>query len=115
MPQDVGDLTELVAAARDGDQDAFEQCPARQVVGAACQGRCQSIRLRDPSLDRSGLVVLNDSLTDGWSVKVDGRKATPVRVNSVMRGVVAGPGRHTIVWSYTTPGLTTTLMQVIGP
>jgi RNA polymerase sigma-70 factor (ECF subfamily) len=25
MPQDVGDLTELVAAARDGDQDAFEQ------------------------------------------------------------------------------------------
>src|SRR6187397_3431606 len=25
MPQEIGDLTELVAAARDGDQDAFEQ------------------------------------------------------------------------------------------
>jgi Bacterial membrane protein YfhO len=59
----------------------------------------------DATLDRTGLVVLNDSLTDGWSVKVDGRPARPVRVNSVMRGVVAGPGRHTIVWSYSTPGL----------
>jgi hypothetical protein len=59
----------------------------------------------DARLDREGLVVLNDSLTDGWTVKVDGRPATPVRVNSVMRGVVAGPGRHQIVWSYMTPGL----------
>lgn len=59
----------------------------------------------DATLDRTGLVVLNDNLTDGWTVKVDGRKAEPVRVNSLMRGVVAGPGRHTIVWSYMTPGL----------
>jgi hypothetical protein len=59
----------------------------------------------DATLDRTGLVVLNDSLTDGWSVKVDGRPARIVRVNSVMRGVVAGPGRHRIVWSYETPGL----------
>ncbi|WCB95062.1 hypothetical protein DSM104299_03804 [Baekduia alba] len=59
----------------------------------------------DATLDRRGLVVLNDSYTDGWSVTVDGRKAAPVRVNSVMRGVVAGPGRHEIVWSYAMPGL----------
>ncbi|HEY6761855.1 MAG TPA: YfhO family protein [Baekduia sp.] len=59
----------------------------------------------DATLDRTGLVVLNDSLTPGWTVTVDGRTADPVRVNSVMRGVVAGPGHHTIVWSYRMPGL----------
>ncbi|MES1171416.1 MAG: YfhO family protein, partial [Actinomycetota bacterium] len=59
----------------------------------------------DARLDRRGLVVLNESLTDGWTVTVDGEKADPVRVNSVMRGVVAGPGRHEIVWSYAMPGL----------
>lgn len=68
-------------------------------------GRQNATTTLDATLDRTGLVVLNDSLTDGWTVKVDGRKADPIRVNSVMRGVVAGPGRHTIVWSYTTPGL----------
>jgi hypothetical protein len=59
----------------------------------------------EATLDRTGLVVLNDSLTDGWKVTVDGKNAKPVRVNSVMRGVVAGPGRHTVVWTYSTPGL----------
>jgi hypothetical protein len=59
----------------------------------------------DATLDRTGLVVLNDSLMDGWTVTVDGRRAKAVRVNSLMRGVVAGPGRHEIVWSYMTPGL----------
>jgi hypothetical protein len=56
-------------------------------------------------LDRRGLVVLNDALTDGWSVRVDGRSAPPLFVNDVMRGVVVEPGRHTIAWSYEVPGL----------
>ncbi|HYV16250.1 MAG TPA: hypothetical protein VE972_09520 [Conexibacter sp.] len=56
-------------------------------------------------LDRRGLVVLNDALTAGWSVHVDGRPAPPLYVNDVMRGVIVGPGRHTIVWSYEVPGL----------
>ncbi len=51
------------------------------------------------------MVVLADQLLDGWSVRVDGRPARPLRVNTVLRGVVVGPGRHTIVWSYRVPGL----------
>ncbi len=57
------------------------------------------------ALRRPGLVVLNDSLAPGWSVRVDGKPAAVVRVNDVMRGVAAGAGTHTIVWSYRIPGL----------
>src|SRR6185312_8648296 len=40
------------------------------------------------TLDRRGIVVLADQLLNGWSVRVDGRPATPLRVNAVLRGVV---------------------------
>ncbi len=56
-------------------------------------------------LNRRGLVVLDDSLMPGWSVRVDGRAATPLHVNSVMRGVIVPAGRHEVVWSYRVPGL----------
>jgi hypothetical protein len=57
------------------------------------------------SLDRRGLVVLNDDFTEGWSVRVDGRPARALHVDAVMRGVVVGPGRHEVVWSYAVPGM----------
>jgi hypothetical protein len=57
------------------------------------------------SLDRRGLVVLNDDDTAGWSVRVDGHAARALHVNDVMRGVVVPGGRHEIVWSYAVPGL----------
>ncbi|MDW5596156.1 YfhO family protein [Conexibacter stalactiti] len=67
------------------------------------------------SLDDDGLVVLNDQLTDGWSVRVDGRAAEVVRVNDVMRGVVVGSGDHEIEWSYAVPGLSTgLLLSLVG-
>jgi Bacterial membrane protein YfhO len=59
----------------------------------------------EAQLDRRGLVVLNESLLAGWSVRVDGRPQPATRVNAVMRGVIVPPGRHTIVWSYSVPGL----------
>jgi hypothetical protein len=63
-----------------------------------------SVTLR-ATLDRRGLVLLDDNLADGWSVRVDGRPAHVLRANGVLRGVVVGPGRHEIRWSYTVPGL----------
>jgi hypothetical protein len=57
------------------------------------------------TLDRRGVVVLGDQLLGGWSVRVDGHPATPVRVDAVLRGVVVGAGRHEVVWSYRVPGL----------
>lgn len=63
-----------------------------------------SVTLR-ARLDRSGLVVLNEALMDGWSVRVDGRPAPALHVDDVMRGVVVPAGAHTVVWSYAVPGL----------
>jgi len=57
------------------------------------------------NLSRPGLVVLSDSLDDGWTVTVDSRKAAAIRVDSVLRGVEVPAGRHTIRWRYRTPGL----------
>ncbi|HZV75375.1 MAG TPA: hypothetical protein VFF79_16825 [Conexibacter sp.] len=57
------------------------------------------------TLDRRGVVVLGDQLLDGWSVRVDGRPARPLRVDAVLRGVVVDAGRHEIAWSYGVPGL----------
>ena len=56
-------------------------------------------------LERRGIVVLGDQLLDGWSVRVDGRPATPIRVDGVLRGVAVDAGSHEIEWSYRVPGL----------
>jgi hypothetical protein len=80
-------------------------------VGGDPGGRARIVEERNArvtlaaTLARPGLVVLGDRLADGWHVTVDGRTAEPLRVDDVLRGVAAGAGRHTIVWSYTTPGL----------
>jgi hypothetical protein len=57
-------------------------------------------------MTRGGLVVLNDAIDEGWTVRVDGRAAEAVRVNGVMRGVQVPRGSHEIRWSYRVPGLT---------
>ncbi|MFL5816062.1 MAG: YfhO family protein [Conexibacter sp.] len=57
------------------------------------------------TLARRSVVVLADQMLDGWSVRVDGRPASPIRVNTVLRGVAVESGTHTIEWSYRVPGL----------
>jgi len=78
----------------------------RSVQGTASISEASNARVTlRAELDRPGIVVLADQLLDGWSVRVDGRPATPLRVNSVLRGVAVGAGSHTIAWSYRVPGL----------
>jgi hypothetical protein len=71
---------------------------------AIVRERNTSVELR-ATLSRRGLVVLDDQLTEGWSVHVDGRAAEPLHVDSVMRGVIVPAGRHTVEWRYAIPGL----------
>jgi hypothetical protein len=71
---------------------------------ALVEDRNARVALR-AQLDRGGLVVLDDALIDGWSVAVDGRPARALRVDEVMRGVMAPAGSHEVVWSYAVPGL----------
>jgi len=63
-----------------------------------------SVTLR-ATLDRPGLIVLDDDFARGWSVRIDGRGAQALRVDETLRGVVVGRGRHEIRWSYAVPGL----------
>lgn len=56
-------------------------------------------------LRQPGVVVLSDALADGWTVSVDGKARPALRVNDVMRGVIAPAGSHVITWRYRVPGL----------
>ena len=51
-----------------------------------------------------GLAVFSEIFTrEGWSVKIDGTEATPLRVNYVLRAVEVPEGNHIVEWSYRAP------------
>jgi Bacterial membrane protein YfhO len=115
-----------------GEQEALdavfapEFVPATDVVvegeaPAGASGQVSFVR-DDPQrvdlraeLDSPGMVVLTDQLDKGWNVKVDGRDADPLRVDSVLRGVAVPEGTHTVSWTYRAPGLRAgLLLSVLG-
>jgi len=46
------------------------------------------------------VLLLNDKFDPGWKVSVDGKLATLLRCNFLMRGVQLPSGQHTVVFSY---------------
>jgi|ERR1700761_8055909 len=52
------------------------------------------------SLDRNGILVLNDSDYPGWSVDIDGTRGKWVTANYLFRGVFLPPGRHVVRFVY---------------
>ncbi|MGN6189696.1 MAG: YfhO family protein [Conexibacter sp.] len=91
--------------------DALRALGSASAVSAGSSGhvsvtdRSNAVVAIRARMSRPGLVVLNDSFAPGWSVRVDGRDAPPVRVNDVMRGVAVGAGTHQVEWRYRVPGL----------
>ena len=51
-----------------------------------------------------GIVVLNEVFYAGWRVSVDGKAATALRANYLLRGVEVGAGAHRIVWEFRPSG-----------
>lgn len=50
------------------------------------------------------LIVFSEIFTrEGWSVKIDGQTATPLRANYILRAVECPDGEHTIEWQYRAP------------
>jgi len=86
------------------DQPGAARLVGAQGEAAIVDERNARVTLRT-QLDRRGLVVLGDTLMDGWSVRVDGEPAEALHVDGVMRGTVVPAGRHDVVWSYRVPGL----------
>jgi hypothetical protein len=49
---------------------------------------------------RAGLLVLRQQAAPGWEVEVDGKRAQPLVIDGVFRGVEVNEGRHEVVWRY---------------
>jgi hypothetical protein len=104
LAPEIDPLSTVVVERDQPDAAALAQTPPVHGAAVVTGQTNASVTLR-ATLDRRGLVLLDDSLADGWSVRVDGRPAHVVRADDVLRGVVVDPGRHEIRWSYTVPGL----------
>jgi hypothetical protein len=59
----------------------------------------QDVRI-EASLDRSGILVLNDTAYPGWSATVDGVPAAWTNANYLFRAVFLQPGKHTVCFRY---------------
>jgi hypothetical protein len=53
--------------------------------------------------DFASVLLLNDRFDPQWSVSVDGKPATLLRCNYIMRGVQLDPGPHTVRFSFHIP------------
>jgi hypothetical protein len=51
-----------------------------------------------------GVVVIHESWFPGWRAWIDGEEAEILPANGMFRGLLVGPGRHTIVMEYQPPG-----------
>jgi hypothetical protein len=81
---DTKDLTTSVPHEKEGTLVSYE--PDEIVV--------------DVDAPRAGLVVLNEIMFPGWQVTVDGKEATALRANYLLRAVHVNVGRHRIVWRF---------------
>ena len=54
--------------------------------------------------DGDGLAIFSEIYTrEGWSVKIDGTPANPLRADYILRALEIPAGKHTIEWSYRAP------------
>jgi hypothetical protein len=58
-----------------------------------------SVRV-DVQMACKGLLVVSDNWYPGWHASIDGNPADIWKVNTVVRGVVVGAGKHTITMTY---------------
>ncbi len=47
-----------------------------------------------------GILVVSDTLTPGWRAYVDGQRVPILATNGLFRGIVLGPGTHTVLFQY---------------
>ena len=92
-------ILEPIDAARMGNAHALESAEPDARVGTLVRYEPDEIVFTIDA-PRTGLVVLNEIMFPGWQVTLDGKDATPLRANYLMRAVEVGPGTHTIIWHF---------------
>jgi uncharacterized membrane protein YfhO len=74
--------------------------PLVQVEAASIRSyQSQDVQI-EASLDRSGILVLNDTADPGWTATVDGKAAKWFDANYLFRGVLLAPGKHAVRFRY---------------
>ena len=61
--------------------------------------RPSSVRV-DVEMACKGMLVVSDNWYPGWRAQIDGNPAEIWKVNTAIRGVVVGPGKHAVTMSY---------------
>jgi uncharacterized membrane protein YfhO len=73
--------------------------PAQVRAASIASYKSQDVQI-EASLDRSGILVLNDTGYPGWTVDVDGRPADWIAANYLFRGVLLPAGKHAVRFRY---------------
>jgi hypothetical protein len=101
--------------AEAGDVRVFRNPQAFPMAAHFTPGSA-SVRRADWTVDSSsvhitvnapgdGVVVLRQQPARGWRVTVDGRRAEPLVIDGIFRGVSVAKGHHEILWTYRPPSL----------
>jgi hypothetical protein len=115
LPNEQRDLTvafngSTAAPPTAPDASALSGAPGHVVVQSAdlANGQARAV----VSTNRRATVVLSASYDPGWKATVDGQPAPTVMVAPALVGVVVGPGRHTVTFSYAGFGSYTALFAL---
>ena len=81
-----------------GNQPAVDQCGAEDRVTGFSENASQV--WTSVEMACQGMLVVSDNWYPGWDAEVDGRPTGIWKVNTVLRGVVVGAGKHTVVMRY---------------
>ena len=75
------------------------EAPARVEAASIRSYQSQDVQI-EVVLDRSGILVLNDTAYAGWTATVDGHPTEWFDANYLFRGVLLAPGKHAVRFRY---------------
>jgi hypothetical protein len=91
--------SELTPPQRTNVAEMNRKAPVAAYAASIRSYKSQDVQI-EASLDRSGILVLNDTAYPGWKVSVDDHPAAWVEANYMFRGVFLSPGKHTVRFRY---------------
>ena len=93
------DESSLTDAQRAQVADMNREAPVPVQAAHIRSYQSQDVQI-EASLERAGILVLNDMAYPGWTVDVNGRAATWIGANYLFRGVLLSAGKHTVRFRY---------------
>jgi membrane protein YfhO len=93
------DGSKLTARDRKFIQDMSSAQPDRAKPAEITSYKSRTVTI-EATLERSGILVLNDTNYPGWEVEVDGHKDRILNANYLFRGVALAAGKHVVRFIY---------------